>query len=123
MKALPLLLVFLVLAACSAGRPSEPEWLPETASARADYAVFALRCSKCHSLVRPLNSGIDTDAYWAMYVEKMRRQPGSGISAGDAVATLRFLHLYALEQRRKKGASLYVAPPEEADASAPPRTP
>ena len=35
---------------------------------RADYAVFAERCSKCHSLARPLNSGITDDAYWRLYV-------------------------------------------------------
>jgi hypothetical protein len=80
-----------------------PDWLPDTPEARADFDTFALRCSKCHSLARPLNSGIDDDEYWKIYVAKMRRQPGSGISLNDAEATLRFLHFYAAEQRRKKG--------------------
>jgi hypothetical protein len=62
---------------------------------QADYAVFAQRCSKCHSLARPLNSGITDDGYWRMYVEKMRRQPGSGISESDRVPILRFLHWYS----------------------------
>jgi hypothetical protein len=80
----------------------DPSTLPS--NVRADYAVFAHRCSKCHSLARPLNSGISDDGYWAMYVARMRRQPGSGISHDDAVAILRFLHYYSLEQQRKKPA-------------------
>jgi hypothetical protein len=77
--------------------------LPE--EVRADYAVFAQRCSKCHSLARPLNSGISDENYWAMYVARMRRQPGSGISPDDGVAILRFLHFYSLEQLRNKSSA------------------
>jgi hypothetical protein len=74
------------------------------ADVRPDYAVFAERCSKCHSLARPLNSGIEDDDYWAMYVARMRRQPGSGISIDDSKVILRFLHYYSLEQQRKRNA-------------------
>jgi hypothetical protein len=66
---------------------------------RADYAVFAQRCSKCHSLSRPLNSGITGDAYWRTYVEKMRRQPSSGISEADTVPILRFLDWYSADAK------------------------
>ncbi len=98
-------------AACAVGCPSgvgrsdslDTAAMPE--GVRADYAVFAQRCSKCHSLARPLNSGIDDDAYWVRYVARMRAQPGSGISAEDSVVILRFLHVYSLEQRREKEAS------------------
>ena len=68
---------------------------------RNDYAIFAQRCSKCHSLARPLNSGITTDTYWRIYVERMRRQPASGISEADTVPILRFLHWYSEEQKRE----------------------
>ncbi len=96
------LLVATALLGC--GGPSmDPEVASASAASRADYDVFALRCSKCHSLARPLNSGIDDDGYWRTYVAKMRRQPGSGISAQDSVAILRFLHQYSIEQRRRKG--------------------
>jgi hypothetical protein len=95
----------------------EVSTLPE--SVRSDYAVFAQRCSKCHSLARPLTSGIDEDDYWVMYVAKMRRQPESGISQEDTVPILRFLHYFSLEQKRKK-----MAPPPEPASSAlvPPAT-
>jgi hypothetical protein len=88
----------------------EPATLP--AEVRADYDVFAERCSKCHSLARPLNSGIVDDDYWVMYVARMRRQPSSGISIEDSRVILRFLHYYSLDQIRKKGAkSSSLAPP------------
>ena len=74
--------------------------LPE--AVRPDYALFARRCSKCHSLARPLGSGITDDSVWIAYVDKMRRQPGSGISPQDAGPILRFLHYYSSEQRRIK---------------------
>jgi len=106
-------LVAAAAASCagSGGRSEglDPSTLPS--NVRADYGVFAHRCSKCHSLARPLNSGISDDGYWAMYVARMRRQPGSGISHDDEVAILRFLHYYSLEQKRKKpaqGASSHV---------------
>jgi hypothetical protein len=78
----------------------DPATLPE--SLRPDYAVFAERCSKCHSLGRPLSSGIDDDDYWAMYVARMRRQPASGISQEDTVVILRYLHYFSEEQKAKK---------------------
>lgn len=69
---------------------------------RADYELFAQRCSKCHALSRALNSDIDEDEYWKLYVERMRRQPSSGISPGDEVGILRFLHYLTQQQRVKK---------------------
>jgi hypothetical protein len=98
------IITVLWLAGCATGRSREgldPSQVP--AEVRADYDLFALRCSKCHSLSRPLNSGIDDDQVWINYVARMRRQPGSGISFDDGQRILRFLHYYALEQRRLKG--------------------
>lgn len=85
--------------------------LPE--NVRTDYALFADRCSKCHSLARPLTSGIDNDDYWVDYVARMRRQPASGISAEDTVGILRFLHYFSLEEKRKH------APPPPVPVPAP----
>lgn len=69
---------------------------------RPAFDVFAQRCSKCHSLSRPLDSGIDDDGYWAMYVRRMRLQPGSGISATDEKIILEFLRYYAQTRREKR---------------------
>ncbi len=109
MRAIVLLLCVAgaaTLLACPGERSTEPEAASVPPDVRADYAVFAVRCSKCHSLARPLNSGIDDDGYWKTYVAKMRRQPGSGISADDSVAILRFLHAFSLDLRRRKSQSL-----------------
>ena len=120
--ALLALLAALVAIGCRGEAPPiDLPNLPE--SVRADYAVFAQRCSKCHSLSRPLNSGIVDDHYWAMYVARMRRQPESGISPDDAVTILRFLHYYSVEERRKKEAerlndlALPPVPAPSSDAS------
>ena len=67
---------------------------------RGDYALFAQRCSKCHSMARPLGSGIDDDVFWRRYVEMMRLKPGSGISKADEEAILRFLHYYSAQRKR-----------------------
>jgi hypothetical protein len=88
-------------AACNAstlerGEGLDPSSVPP--EQQADYALFAQRCSKCHSLARPLNSGITEDSFWRMYVDRMRRQPGSGISEQDTVPILRFLHWYSQSQ-------------------------
>jgi hypothetical protein len=88
------------LNASSRGDGLDVSMLP--ADQRADYDVFAQRCSKCHSLARPLQSGIDSDDFWAAYVEKMRRMPSSGISPEDTVPILRFLHRFSESERTRK---------------------
>ena len=102
--ALTLVALGLTTTACAAHEPAEgltASALPE--SVRSDYEVFAQRCSKCHSLARPLQSGITEDAFWKEYVERMRRQAGSGISPSDEEPILRFLHYYSLEEKRRRG--------------------
>ena len=92
----------LSLTGCpSTGAPSDGldvATLP--AGVRADYEIFAQRCSKCHALGRALDSGITDDVFWKEYVARMRRQTASGISPADEPPILRFLHYYSLEQKR-----------------------
>lgn len=71
---------------------------------RADYDLFARRCSKCHSLARPLSAGFTEDEQWTRYVTRMRRQPGSGISPDEQERILRFLYWYASDLRAQKAA-------------------
>jgi hypothetical protein len=86
--------LLLLTASCATTRDGlDAARLP--ADVRPDYEVFARRCSKCHQLARPLGSGIHDDALWADYVDRMRRQPGSGISPADTRPILRFLHYYS----------------------------
>lgn len=114
-------LSLLPVAACSAPwRDTEvPAYVSE--DRRGDWEVFARRCSKCHALARPLQSGIDDDAQWRAYVARMRAQPGSGISASDEERILAFLRTYAAEQRRKRAAGR--ASEGDAGTAAPPALP
>jgi hypothetical protein len=99
-----LILLALALAcAAAAGEGLDPAQLP--VEVRGDYAVFAHRCSKCHSLARPLYSMIDRDSFWEAYVNRMRRQPGSGISPADVAPILRFLHYYTFNRPRRDGSA------------------
>lgn len=104
------LVVQLFFLACANKRADIATALANRPDLRADYRVLAVRCSKCHSLARPLNSGITDDNHWDQYVARMRRQPSSGINQGDAVAILRFLHALAAAERERLGASNDIAP-------------
>ena len=87
----------------------DPTRLPE--NVRGDYGRFARKCSKCHGLARPLQSGITDDEQWVLYVNRMRRQPGSGISMEDQAVVLRFLRYYSAEQRRIQAEKKGLVPP------------
>jgi hypothetical protein len=105
MGLLGLLFVFaeaIAIAACVTPRSEVAYAAQLPADVRPSYDVFARRCSKCHSLSRPLDSGIDDDAYWVMYVHRMRLQPGSGISANDEATILEFLRYYARTRREQR---------------------
>lgn len=112
----------LTAAALACGGPRseglDASKLPE--NVREDYAIFEQRCSKCHSLARPLGAGIRDDDEWALYVNRMRLQPGSGITTADQERILRFLRHHAAELRKRdEGRSS----PATVDASTPPSSP
>lgn len=55
------------------------------------YKTFASRCTKCHTLARPINCEFALDEEWERYVKRMMRKPGSGISANDGRQIFEFL--------------------------------
>lgn len=104
-RGLWILLLALTLAACigSVGRRGGLDGeaqakLPE--AVRESYQLFAQKCSRCHTLSRPLGAFITDPAHWRQYVTRMRRQPGSGISERDGDRILVFLEYYAKEKGR-----------------------
>ena len=114
-----LLLFALVLVACGSRTEGlDRSKLPE--DIKSDYDLFARKCSKCHSLARPLQSGISDDEQWVMYVNRMRRQPGSGINYDDQEHILRFLRHFAAELRVKQGKG---GPTSSTPDAAPPPVP
>ena len=80
------------------------------------YEVFALRCSRCHTLARPLNARITDPQHWIRYVTRMRRQPGSGIDHNNADLILKFLLYY---HRPNVAQSVEPVPPSEPIAPEP----
>ena len=111
-------LVIVTASACHRGEGLDASKLPE--NIRADYDVFAHKCSKCHSLARPLSANITDDEQWVLYVNRMRRQPASGISYADQEAILRFLRYYAADLRRIHAEKNVAAPAPSPSASSVP---
>jgi hypothetical protein len=66
------------------------------------YQVFAVRCSRCHTLARPLNARIHDAQHWVRYVQRMRLNPSSGINAKDGDIVLRFLLYYMHQQDQEQ---------------------
>lgn len=79
------------------------------------YKVFAVRCSRCHTLARPLNARIRDPQQWVRYVQRMRLNPASGINAKNGEIILRFLLYYMHQRERERGnqdAEGELSPPE-----------
>jgi len=109
-RAIPLLMRSLValglaaVLAASACGPSGPGAQEATGGARVDFPyhtypaeirphceIVVKRCSKCHTLDRVLVARVEGREHWNLYVKRMRRMPGSGISSGDADAAVNCL--------------------------------
>jgi hypothetical protein len=58
------------------------------------YRTFEVRCSKCHSLARPVNARLRGDE-WRLYVKKMSRRAGSGINEEAGEKIYEFLKFYS----------------------------
>ena len=86
------------------------------------YKVFAVRCSRCHTLARPLNARIRDPQQWVRYVQRMRLNPASGINAKNGEIILRFLLYYMHEKEKARGEqdSESELPPEASGDEAPP---
>ena len=55
------------------------------------YALFAQRCSQCHTLARAVNSQWASPLFWEHYVKQMWRKPGSRINGSEARQLWEFL--------------------------------
>ncbi len=71
------------------------------ADQRERYEIFAVKCSKCHSLARPINARLTPDE-WQGYVKKMARRPGSGINDEAAQSIAEFLRYYSTRRDGEK---------------------
>ena len=64
------------------------------------YKLFSVKCSKCHTLARPINSDYVLEDEWERYVKRMMRNAGTFISADDGKQIYEFL-VYDSKIRKK----------------------
>jgi len=70
-----------------------------------NYKVFADKCSKCHTIARPINTTM-TKPEWERYVKRMMHKPNSGISDAQGKTIYEFL-AYDQETRKDKNPSAF----------------
>jgi len=63
------------------------------------YSIFAKKCSKCHTLARPINTDFSF-AKWKRYVKRMLNKPDSGISPNTGKKIYQFLKFYQAHRNR-----------------------
>jgi hypothetical protein len=65
------------------------------------YALFAKKCSSCHTIARPINCEFALDDEWERYIKRMMRKAGpSLISADEGKQIFEFLS-YDSKLRKK----------------------
>jgi mono/diheme cytochrome c family protein len=69
------------------------------------YKVFTDKCSKCHTIARPINTAMSKDE-WSRYVKRMMHKPNSGISDTQGKTIFEFL-AYDQENRKDKNPSAF----------------
>lgn len=69
------------------------------------YKLFDDKCSKCHTIARPINTTM-TKPEWERYVKRMMHKPNSGISDKQGKAIFEFL-AYDQEMRKDKNPSAF----------------
>ncbi len=67
---------------------------------QAAYKLFTGKCSKCHTIARPINTMMSRDE-WERYVKRMMHKPNSGISDSQGKEIFDFL-VYDQAQRKDK---------------------
>lgn len=65
-----------------------------------NYKVFSEKCSKCHTIARPINSSYALPEEWTAYVNKMRHKKRSGIDEESQKTITSFL-IYDSSVRKK----------------------
>ncbi len=80
------------------------------------YDVFAKKCSKCHTLARPINTNFSF-AKWKRYVKRMLNKPDSGISPKTGKMIYQFLKFYQAQRNKLLGIDESVLLQKEAKQS------
>ena len=67
---------------------------------KAKYKIFADKCSKCHTIARPINCEFALEDEWERYIKRMMNKAGTLISADDGKQIYEFL-VYDSKTRKK----------------------
>jgi mono/diheme cytochrome c family protein len=82
------------------------------AEMQAGYKLFAAKCSKCHTIARPINTMM-TKAEWERYVKRMMHKPNSGISDKQGKDIFEFLVYDQTNRKDKEPKSFFPALSDE----------
>lgn len=93
----------VLLAACTSERLTlvpAPDQARTPPTVRSACALTEQKCSRCHDLER-IRLAHHELVDWPVYVDRMRRMPGSGITPDDAAIILRCLRWVESLQRER----------------------
>ena len=79
---------------------------------QAAYKVFSTKCSKCHTIARPMNTMMKRDE-WERYVKRMMHKPNSGISDSQGKDIFDFLIFDQAERKDKNPTAFFPALSDE----------
>lgn len=76
------------------------------------YKTFSTKCSKCHTIARPINTTMARPE-WERYVKRMMHKPNSGISDKDGKAIFDFIIYDETERKAKNPKAFFRALSDE----------
>ena len=79
---------------------------------QANYKLFSTKCSKCHTIARPLNTMMKRDE-WERYVKRMMHKPNSGISDSQGKQIFDFMVYDQTERKDKNPKAFFPALSDE----------
>jgi cytochrome c5 len=82
------------------------------AAQQANYKLFAGKCSKCHTIARPLNTMMKRDE-WERYVKRMMHKPNSGINDTQGKQIFDFMVYDQTERKDKNPKAFFPALSDE----------
>ena len=82
------------------------------AAQQANYKLFVGKCSKCHTIARPLNTMMTKDE-WSRYVKRMMHKPNSGISDAQGKQIFEFVVYDQTERKDKNPKAFFKALSDE----------
>jgi hypothetical protein len=76
------------------------------------YKLFSTKCSKCHTIARPLNTMMKRDE-WERYVKRMMHKPNSGIGDSQGKQIFDFVVFDQVERKDKNPKAFFPALSDE----------